>query len=238
MPFDLCRAKRYPVKLESKNSVLYNGSKTCYIYLETSWEKESWCKALRLASCPDRKKINWFVQLSREFHSYLTSLTAEYPSFLKPPEMFGEALDTVDANRIDVSSSRVRGFLKKFAKKASKSGTEGKSASVLSSVRDDRRTGDKIRYLPVISSADDFVKNSSENASSNYLQDLVLPSSPTSTKSVLQTFPDSGCSEKILNDGEGTLCWNLLFSRLFFDAKRSTEMNAAIKARIQVNIVK
>jgi len=53
----VCRAKRYPIRLESKNSVLYNGSKTCYIYSETSWEKESWCKALRLASCPDRAKL-------------------------------------------------------------------------------------------------------------------------------------------------------------------------------------
>lgn len=49
---DLYRAKRYPIKLESK-SAIYNGSNCFYIYLETSWEKESWCRALRIASCID-----------------------------------------------------------------------------------------------------------------------------------------------------------------------------------------
>jgi hypothetical protein len=38
--------------------------------------------------------------------------------------------------------------------------------------------------------------------------------------------------EKLADDG--TLCWNLLISRLFFDAKMNDEMNKAIKARIQV----
>lgn len=60
--------------MESKTSVLYNGSKTIYIYLETSMEKESWCKALRLASCNDTEKLKWVSKLCLEFQSYLAAL--------------------------------------------------------------------------------------------------------------------------------------------------------------------
>ncbi|KAF2312545.1 hypothetical protein GH714_035023 [Hevea brasiliensis] len=81
-------AKRFPIKVESKTSVIYNASKTVYIYLETSWEKESWCKALRLASCDDEGKLNWFTNLSEEFHCYLASLNTGYPSFMKPSAGF------------------------------------------------------------------------------------------------------------------------------------------------------
>jgi len=205
------------------------------MFFETSWEKESWCKALRLASCPDRAKLNWFTQLSGEFHNYLMFLTAEYPSFLKPPALFSEGPDKT--NRIDVSSSKVRGFLKKLVKKASKNSVESKSASVSSSTRGERRIGDKTRFLHDVSSIDESVKSSLENGSNNSLQDLVHPTPLASSRSLLQITPDSVCSEKILNDDEGTLCWNLLFSRLFFDAKRSIGLNNAIKARIQVNIM-
>ncbi|XP_020273807.1 testis-expressed protein 2 [Asparagus officinalis] len=145
--------------------------------------------------------------------------------------MSDEAPDTT--NRIDVTSSKVRGFLKKFAKKASKNGVESKPASVSSSTRGERRIGQKIGSMHEVSSIDESVKGSSDNASNYSLQDLVQPGSPTTSKSILQIFPDSVCSEKILNDSEGTLCWNLLFSRLFFDAKRSIGLNDAVKARIQ-----
>ncbi|KAL0318723.1 UNVERIFIED_CONTAM: hypothetical protein Sangu_2028500 [Sesamum angustifolium] len=53
-------AKRYPIKVESKDSAIYKGCKIMYLYLETSWEKESWCKALRLASCDDEEKMRGF----------------------------------------------------------------------------------------------------------------------------------------------------------------------------------
>lgn len=230
---DLCTrkwAKRYPIRLESRNSVLHNGNKTFYMYFETSWEKESWCKALRFAACPDRDKLNWFTQLSKEFHDYFMSLNAEYPSFLKPAALHEETSDRT--NKIDVSSSRVRGFLKKLAKKASKNGVENKSVLVSSSNRGVRRIGEIIPSLHDVSSVDGSGKFSSEKSSNNSLPDLVQPSSPTSSKSQ-QITPDSVCSDKMLGDDEGTLCWNLLFARLFFDAKRSIGLNEAIKTRIQ-----
>ncbi|XP_065046907.1 uncharacterized protein LOC135678252 [Musa acuminata AAA Group] len=227
-------AKRYPIKLESKESKIYKGSKTCYLYFDTSWEKESWCKALRLASCPDKGKWNWFSQLSEDFQDYLSSLNTEYPSFLKPSTVFTETTDRT--SRID-GASRVRLFLKRLAKKASKSGLESRQASFSSSGYGERKIGEKLRSSNSVSSSDGFIKSSSEEkSSSNSMQDMAQPVPPTSThfgnKSMLSAIPDAAADEKFVSD-EGTLCWNLLFSRLFFDAKKSSEINNLIKARIQ-----
>ena len=66
-------------------------------------------------------------------------------------------------------------------------------------------------------------------------QDIKQPSTPSSSassNSQLSDSPHTNVEEKLANDG--TLCWNLLFSRLFFDAKMNDEVNRAIKARIQV----
>ncbi|RLM55376.1 testis-expressed sequence 2 protein-like isoform X1 [Panicum miliaceum] len=57
------------------------------------------------------------------------------------------------------------------------------------------------------------------------------PSSSASSNSQLYDSPHTNVEEKLANDG--TLCWNLLFSRLFFDAKMNDEVSKAIKARIQ-----
>ncbi|KAI6694351.1 hypothetical protein NL676_022061 [Syzygium grande] len=148
-------AKRYPIKLESRSSAIYKGSKLLYIYLETSWEKESWCKALRLASCDDRKRLTWFSMLDGTFKSYLVSLHEEYPSFVKTPApVYTESIDR--ENRTDGSSSR--------------------------------------GHISVVSDVDS--------------------------------------DDKFGVDG-GTICWNLLISRLFFDAKSNEETKRSLQSRIQ-----
>ncbi|KAL0417373.1 UNVERIFIED_CONTAM: hypothetical protein Slati_3569200, partial [Sesamum latifolium] len=137
-------AKRYPIKVESKDSAIYKGCKIIYIYLETSWEKESWCKALRLASCDDEEKIAWFSKLSMEFHHYLASLNAGYPSFMKPSAGFNAEL--VDKSvKIDNSSSKVRQFLKKLTKKASKSAQDYKASGASVSRHEERKLSLKSR---------------------------------------------------------------------------------------------
>ncbi|KAJ8629437.1 hypothetical protein MRB53_022760 [Persea americana] len=163
-------AKRYPIKLENKKSPIYNGSNCFYIYLETSWEKESWCRALRIASCIDKDKVNQYVKLSEEFYHYLSSLNGEYPSFMKPAAVYGEQTD--------------------------------RESTVRSSSEED-----------------------------------MMPTSPLSlndlsSHSQIPLLSDRDGDEKCDND-EGTLFWNLLFSRVFFDSQRSTELNNFIQARIQ-----
>ncbi|KAL5554977.1 hypothetical protein UlMin_037213 [Ulmus minor] len=125
------------------------------IYLEISWEKESWSKALRLASCEDKKQLEWFAKID--------------------------------------SSSKVRMLWKKFTKKASLG-------------CDERKIGEKYRSgtsLKKTTTPVDAVKSSVDY------------------------------DEKIGID-EGTLCWNLLISRLFFDAKRNTDIRRSLHGWIQV----
>ena len=42
--------------------------------------------------------------------------------------------------------------------------------------------------------------------------------------------------EEKANIDEGTLCWNLLMSRLFFDAKSNLAIKNSLKDRIQVSV--
>ncbi|KAI7985050.1 Testis-expressed protein 2 [Camellia lanceoleosa] len=227
-------AKKYPIKVESK-TVLYSGNKTVYIYLETSWEKESWCKALRLASSNDKEKLKWFSKLNVEFQSYLTTLNTGYPSFMKPS--VGVNAESIDRQiKVDGSSSKVRHFLKKLAKKASKSGVENKSTSGL----EERKISEKSYSFQDSVSGTGVVKATPIGKTTNLsVEDKTIPSSPStlahtgsSTRSHISVFSDVDSDDKIGSD-EGTLCWNLLIARLFFDAKSNTDIKNFMQARIQ-----
>lgn len=99
------------------------------IYLNTCRDKESWCKALRLASYPDKERINSYARLSEDFQYYLTFLP-----FLKPSMMIGEAIEKANkAHR----SKKIRSLLKGFVKMTSK------NSSVSSSSHEKRKHGDK-----------------------------------------------------------------------------------------------
>ncbi|KAF7820278.1 Testis-expressed sequence 2 protein [Senna tora] len=233
-------AKRFPIKLESKSSAIYNGRKSIYLYLETSWDKEAWCKALRLASCDQEDTVKWFAQLHKEFHSYLASLNAEYHTFLKPT--VGSSIEAVNkASKPDGGSSRVHQFLKKIAKKSSRVGLDNKSTWTSLSGREERKNTEKLRASQDAVLAANFMKNAST------ARHLKLPTednapllSPTlshsGSHSHISASSDVDLDEKLGID-EGTLCWNLLISRLFFDAKSNTQLKRSIQARIQLLIL-
>lgn len=231
-----CRAKRFPIKLESKTSVIYNASKIIYIYLETSWEKESWCKALRLVSCAEKDRVNWFTKLNEEFHLYLTSLNTGYPSLMKPSVGFN-AEPTDRGSRLDGSASRVRLFWKKLAKKASRTGAENRVTSLVG--REERKINDRCRSFqdPVLAGSSVKTAPTAKAPISPEEDNAALPSSSTLTHSASQSHvsvvSDVDSDDKFSID-EGTLCWNLLISRLFFDAKSNTDMKSSVQARIQV----
>ncbi|KAK7391826.1 hypothetical protein VNO78_20249 [Psophocarpus tetragonolobus] len=203
-------AKKFPIKVENTTSVLYNGSKTIFIYLDTSWEKEAWCKALYLASCDQKKKIEWFTQLDEEFHSYLTSLNAVYHSFMKPPvESSVEVIEK--ATRTDGSSSKVRQFLKKVAKRTSRVGLENKSTWTSLSGHEEKKNTEKLRAC----------------------QDAILATGLLKAVSTSKHPKNSMVDNDKFGIDEGTLCWNLLISRLFFDAKGNEDLRRSMQARIQ-----
>ncbi|RZC75188.1 hypothetical protein C5167_050667 [Papaver somniferum] len=225
------KAKRYPVKVEGKTSAVYNGSKTFYIYFETSWEKESWCKALRLATCDGKERVNWYAKLNKEFYNYLTSLNAGYPSLKKHP--FGFSAEPMDrTTKNDGSTSKVRGFLKKLAKKASKSGTDSKGNSVSASIREERKMGEKSRSAQDLVGLTGSVRYplTEKTTSSSLDEDPVLSRSVSQSQASVTS--DADFDDKFGVD-EGTLCCNLLLSRLFFDAKRNDAIKSSIQERIQ-----
>ncbi|XP_076911286.1 uncharacterized protein LOC143569202 [Bidens hawaiensis] len=189
-------AKKYPVKVENKSSTIYHGSRLFYMYFETSCEKESWCKALRLASCDDKERLKWFYKPHTEFYSYLESLNIEYPSFLKPSIGFNPEIGDRSI-KLDGSSSKVRNLLKKLAKKTSKTGREDKK--IKTSVGGSSRASQTEKKV-------------------NYGGE--------------EKIIDTNVNDKMSSD-DGTLCCNLLISRLFFDAKRNANLRNSIQTRIQ-----
>ncbi|KAL6962767.1 hypothetical protein U1Q18_037724 [Sarracenia purpurea var. burkii] len=229
-------AKKYPILVESKTSVLYNGSKTIYLYLETSWEKESWCKALRFASCNDKNKLKWFSKLYLDFQSYLTTINTGYPPFMKPSVGFNaEPLDR--SVKVDGSSSKVRHFLKKFAKKASKSGVENKTSCTVTSGRDERKINEKCHSFQDSGLATGAINTAPVGEAPQFSAEdkMGLSSSTLSqsgSRSHTSVFSEADFDDRIGGD-EGTLCWNLIISRLFFDAKHNTQMANFLQSKVQ-----
>lgn len=223
--------------MESKTSVLYNGSKTLYIYLETSWEKESWCKALRLASCEKKERVDWFSKLHEEFHGYLTTLNAGYPSFMKPS--VGFCAEPVDqTNRPDGPSSKFRLLLKKLAKKTARVGLENKPSFTSLSGRVERKASERVRpFQETVAAATGLGKTTLSVTRSKSEENMVQQSSSTFSHSGSQShssvISDVDSDDKFGNN-DGTLCWNLLISRLFFDMKGNTEIKRSVQSRVQV----
>ncbi|GAV78925.1 DUF2404 domain-containing protein [Cephalotus follicularis] len=227
-------AKRFPIKVESKTSLIYNGSRIFYIYLETSWEKESWCRALRLASCGDKERLDWVNKLSKEFQDYVASLNTGYPSFMKPSVGFNAEQKDKD-NRLDGSTSKVHLFWKKLAKKAAKPGVENKGIWTFLSGREDRKINEKLHPFQDSTLATNMVKDASTDTtpSCSTEDNLLLPSITCSgSQSHISVISDADSEDKF-NIDEGTLCCNLLISRLFFDVKRGSAFKSSMQARIQ-----
>lgn len=228
-------AKRYPIKVENDTSVLYEGSKTIYIYLETSWEKESWCKALRIASYSDKEKLKWLLELNQEFQSYLSTLNTGYPLFMKPA--VGSDNEHMDKSTKLDGSSKVRHYLKKLSRKVSKNGTDNKMSGALTSGCEERKMGEKWHSLQesLLGSGVPKTAPIGKALSSSIEGKIVPPSTMASASgsgSHCALLSDAEYDDKIGGD-EGTLCWNLLISRLFFDVKRNTVIKSSIQSRIQ-----
>ncbi|XP_044952527.1 testis-expressed protein 2-like isoform X2 [Hordeum vulgare subsp. vulgare] len=222
-------SKRYPIKLESKGSDICKRSKVCYLYVDTSWEKESWCKALRLASSTDKEKLKLHNRLSEEFRSYISSLHAGYPCFLKST-VSAEDREIMDKSVKSDGSSKARLFLKKLARKASIKASQFTRTSS-NSAQAERKTLQKTCSCNGAALIDAQEERSSSNPSSLDIKQPSTPSSDFSHSNRFSDSPDTNVDEKFTD--EGTLCWNLLISRLFFDAKMSDDISKSIKARLQ-----
>ncbi|GAB2225445.1 hypothetical protein Droror1_Dr00006237 [Drosera rotundifolia] len=219
-------AKRYPIRVESKTAELYNESNLIYIYLETSSEKESWCKALRFTASEEKETRDWLLQWNEEFNTYLRSLIEAYPSLVKPYGVYDTGPSNKDSNN-DLPSSKVWTFLRKLSKKVPKSSPESRLISSSVATHEERRVVvEKSRSFQ-----DGFARHAFKGKLSTAPAEDASSAHSVSQSNGFEIF-DSDADEKNVID-EGTLCWNLLISRLFFDAKSNVNVRSALKAKIQ-----
>ncbi|KAA3478409.1 Testis-expressed sequence 2 [Gossypium australe] len=220
-------AKRYPIKVESKTKVIYNASKIIYLYLDTAWEKESWCKGLRLASCEDNEKLNWFTKLNVDFQAYMALLNAGYSSFMKPS--LGFSAEPIEKGSKSDGISKVKLFWKRLSRKSSKSGSEKKGNSGNQSTREERKSFEKQHQFQ------DSVSGKMSNSSTEENIPFTLPQGfpRSASQSCASVISDADSELDRLNYDEGILCWNLLISRIFFDIKGSADLKSSLQQRIQ-----
>ncbi|EOA33514.1 hypothetical protein CARUB_v10019838mg [Capsella rubella] len=215
-------AKRFPIQVESKTSVLYKGNRLLYIFLETSWEKESWCKALRLAACENQERFIWSTKLKDDFRIYLASLNAAYPSFMKPSAGFSfESLDK--GFKVDGPSSKVRLFWKKFSKKCST------KVNLPPSIREDKKTSTR-PYQDSQSTG-----SSGKSTPARKMQDNIPEETDVQvySRSWSHSSHASDVDSEDKSFDEGTLALNVLISRLFFDVKQNKVLKNLVRERIQ-----
>ncbi|XP_023001773.1 uncharacterized protein LOC111495814 [Cucurbita maxima] len=226
--------KRFPLKLENRTSIVYNESKTIFIFLETSWEKESWCKALRLASCVDKERLQWFANLQKEFHSYTSSLRTGYPSFMKPSA--GYYSEATDKDIKPNAPSKVQLFFKKLAKKTSKAASDYKVKFSSSSLREEKNFSDRFHPSPGFVSSSGLGKGipKAQSTKSLFEEDMATPSMVHSGShhGHASVISEADSDDRFLTD-DGTLSWNLLMSRFFFDAKSNEGLMKSLHDRIQ-----
>lgn len=129
-------------------------------------------------------------------------------------------------------SSKVRLMLKKLARKVSKAPAENnKSTWVSVSGREEKRVNERPR-------ANQDSVSSTRSGRATPVTGLLPPrcsSLPHSgSQSQISVVSDMDSDEMISVD-EGTLCWNLLISRLFFDIRSNEKIRKSIQDRIQVS---
>jgi len=102
-------------------------------------------------------------------------------------------------------------------------------------VQGEKKILDKLRSYQGAPFVEALIGPQEDKLGSSSVQDTVkatVPAAALNQNGQLSASPDVNADDRVAD--EGTLCWNLLFSRLFFDAKMNDEVNRAIKARIQV----
>ncbi|WOL16885.1 hypothetical protein Cni_G25673 [Canna indica] len=213
-------ANRFPIKLESKREAILEGSKICYIYLDTSWEKESWCKALQLASCPEKQKIKNYADLHKDFQRYTASLLDHF-SLQKPLEINSFVSDQATKYH---KPALMRNLLNTFAKGVPKS---GKAPSHGRKKSDERPTGVMLMNESPYAS---YIEKSLCGSPQDIVRSDPVP--PSTSKVQHLVHPNLAYGDDQVHD-ESAFFLNLIISRLFFDVRRSTEVSNYLKAQIE-----
>eukprot|EP00250_Pteridium_aquilinum_P021845 c25245_g2_i1 orf=532-2847(+) len=244
-------AKKYPIQLESFDQQLPAKSSVCLLYLETSWEKETWCQVLRAAA--KWTTDNWYVARKKEFHDYCSQLDEAYPAFAKGNGSKSKRSEDEKGGKIDKDTvaglSRRQRIWKKITKKGLSKGDEpvhketgGIGDSSLASKVTLSSHDTVVRQLPLEPhmsmeslSGNEIAGSSSFHSISE--KDSVDDNHSLSDSSKSLNYTASPDLVTTIFD-QGTMCWNMICSRLFFDGYHSPRFQDACFKLIQKQISK
>lgn len=249
-------AKKYPIQLESGNEPLFMGSPVCLLYLETSWQKETWCQVLRAASRWSTNKEDWYIARKREFHEYCLRLDDAYPDFSKLTPSKSKNLEdeigkTLSKPEVVGSLSRGQRLWKKIIKKGSWKGNtpiykdisgpgDSKMNLMESNSACSGRDEDLIfqpclqPHLPMEGSSGHRTGDGSSIQSNS---GKVHAEDNHSLSDSLKSLDQVVLHESPVLD-KGAMCWNILCSRLFFDGYHSSRFQAACQKLLQKQLSK
>lgn len=251
-------AKKYPIQLESGDQPLFMGSPVCLLYLETSWEKETWCQVLRAASRWTINKEDLYIACKREFHEYCLRLDEAYPDFSKftpskSKNLEDESGKTLSKPELVGGLSRKQRLWKKIIKKGSWKGNtpiykdiSGPGDSKMNSMESKSACsgrGEDLIFQPSFqphlpmegSSAHGTGGGSSIQSNSEKVHTEDNHSLSDSLKSLDQVVLHESVTPVL---DQGAMCWNILCSRLFFDGYHSPRFQAACHKLIQKQLSK
>lgn len=224
-------------------------SSVCLLYLETSWEKETWCQVLRAAARWTTEKENWYIARKREFHDYCARLDEAYPAFAKAIGSKSKRLfedekgGNLDKDMVAGLSKRQK-IWKRITKKASSKGN-----AIVN--KETTGTGDLSSSLLMSKSAlsrhDDLLEShfSTEGSFGNEIAGSSFQSNPEkvyaddtnslsdSVKSIEYADLQQDVATTVLD--QGAMCWNVICSRLFFDGYHSSRFQEACLKLIQAS---
>lgn len=246
-------AKKYPIKVESRDRELFAGNFICLFYLETSREKEAWCQVLRAASRWARETEDWYSAQNREFHEYASRIDETYPAF--PKSTSSRIENVVDEkgrlSKTEASLSRRQRLWKKLVRKGSSKGSalesktgsqhaDSKGNSVESksgSGHEETQSSVSLQSQLCIHEQQDSGAASTSSRQLNC--DKVLMDEKYSSAGFPKNLEPADTPVSIMPVvDQGTMCWNLFFTRLFFDSYHSPKFQAACHKRIQKQLSK
>ncbi|KAG6549716.1 hypothetical protein Mapa_008696 [Marchantia paleacea] len=240
-------AKKFPLKVHHASREVYGGSHDCLLYLDTGWEKEKWCEALRAAAKPQSNEGDPFFKQKKEYKEYLLRVENQFPFFslANSGRLAYVADDRMKALKGEQNSSSMkkpRLLWKKLIRRNVKNARDSKSS-------DSRQDVVKVDEMAVAEEGSSKGSISSVGgstgdavlAASPSMEDLVPEASLVKDEILRTVSMPSNFIERdpAVDSMEPALqCVNTLFARLFFDLYHSERVVSRIRSILQRQLSK
>jgi hypothetical protein len=158
-------ARKMPLKVHHDERAVYHGCNDCLLYLDTGWEKETWCEVLRATAKLGSLSNDWFLQTKREYQDYTQRVETHLPYVNKfhataaaatagggEVTKFGAEMNTEEKlveNKSEEGLSRKKLIWKKLTRRSSK-GKETKDTKSLDALEE---LADFTRRISAVSSS-------------------------------------------------------------------------------------